>query len=71
LITASNEIKVLGLKSLNVIKEFPGHTARINDLLLTNDGTKLISGYYFSINKLKIFFRGSDGYVKVWDYKTA
>lgn len=44
ILTASMEIKVIGLKSLKVIKEFPGHSSRVNDLLITEDGSKVISG---------------------------
>jgi len=57
-ISAGKEIKVWGLKSGKKLKEFPGHSLTVTDLMQTSDGNKLISG-------------SRDGMIKVWDYKST
>ena len=57
-LSAAQKIKIHGLRSGNQLKEFKGHDASINDVLYLPESGKLVSG-------------GSDGYVKIWDFKST
>ncbi|XP_058641272.1 WD40 repeat-containing protein SMU1 isoform X3 [Onychostoma macrolepis] len=50
-------IRLHGLKSGKMLKEFRGHTAHINDVIFSHDGQHVISA-------------SADGTVKVWSMKT-
>jgi WD40 repeat-containing protein SMU1 len=59
LISGAKEIKIYGLKSGKMLKEFRGHEdGIINDLIINSEGSRLISG-------------ATDGMIKIWDYKTT
>ncbi|KRX06056.1 WD40-repeat-containing domain [Pseudocohnilembus persalinus] len=58
LIGASQEIKVIGLKSGKSLKEFRGHTSYVTQLLINDNSTRLISG-------------SKDGTIRFWDYTTT
>ncbi|KAG0236297.1 Serine/threonine-protein kinase smu1 [Actinomortierella wolfii] len=51
-------VRVHGLKSGKMLKEFRGHTSYVNYACFSADGTKVISS-------------SSDGHVKIWDLKTT
>ncbi|KAI9239861.1 hypothetical protein MVEG_05303 [Podila verticillata NRRL 6337] len=51
-------VRVHGLKSGKMLKEFRGHTSYVNHASFSADGTKILSS-------------SSDGTVKIWDYKTT
>lgn len=51
-------IRVHGLKSGKMLKEFKGHTSFVNECAFTADGHSVISG-------------SSDGTVKIWSLKTT
>ncbi|KAF9160404.1 Serine/threonine-protein kinase smu1 [Actinomortierella ambigua] len=51
-------VKIHGLKSGKMLKEFRGHTSYVNYACFSADGTKVISS-------------SSDGHVKIWDLKTT
>lgn len=51
-------IRLHGLKSGKMLKEFKGHTSFVNECAFTVDGHSIISG-------------SSDGTVKVWSFKTT
>ena len=55
LIVAGLEIKVFGLKSQRIIKEFRGHTGLVNDVVMRGD--RVISG-------------GKDGMIRIWDWNS-
>eukprot|EP00828_Plagiopyla_frontata_P042030 TRINITY_DN6174_c0_g1_i2.p2 TRINITY_DN6174_c0_g1~~TRINITY_DN6174_c0_g1_i2.p2 ORF type:complete len:548 (+),score=109.35 TRINITY_DN6174_c0_g1_i2:140-1783(+) len=58
LLFSNEEIKVAGLKSGKIIKEFRGHTCLVNDLMLLEDGMKLASG-------------DAGGNLRIWNYLTT
>jgi len=51
-------VRVFGLKTGKIIKEFRGHSSFINEVMFTPDGSRIVS-------------IGSDGYAKVWDAKSS
>ncbi|KAG0051325.1 Serine/threonine-protein kinase smu1 [Gryganskiella cystojenkinii] len=51
-------VRLHGLKSGKMLKEFRGHTSYVNHASFSLDGTQILSS-------------SSDGTVKVWDYKSA
>ncbi|TPX63116.1 hypothetical protein SpCBS45565_g06846 [Spizellomyces sp. 'palustris'] len=51
-------IRIHGLKSGKMLKEFRGHTSFVNDAVFSMDGTRVISA-------------SSDGTAKIWDTKTT
>ncbi|BHF63683.1 hypothetical protein AAHC03_04594 [Spirometra sp. Aus1] len=60
LLTASfdHTIRIHGMKSGNLLKEFIGHTGFVNDVAFTMDGHHVLSG-------------SSDGSVRVWSVRTT
>ena len=58
ILSAAHKIKVHGLRSGNQLKEFKGHDANVNDVLYLHESGKLASA-------------GSDGYLKLWDFKST
>ena len=55
LLFCNEEIKVAGLKSGKIIKEFRGHCCLINDMIFLEDGMKLASG-------------DAAGNLRIWNY---
>ncbi|KAJ4458162.1 putative Smu-1 suppressor of mec-8 and unc-52 protein [Paratrimastix pyriformis] len=51
-------IRVHGLKSGKLLKEYKGHQSFVNCLTYTSDGNRIVSG-------------GSDGTVRIWDARTT
>ncbi|KAF9898747.1 Serine/threonine-protein kinase smu1, partial [Lobosporangium transversale] len=51
-------IRLHGLKSGKMLREFRGHTSFVNHAAFSLDGTQVMSS-------------SSDGTIKIWDYKTA
>ncbi|KAJ1920828.1 hypothetical protein H4219_001064 [Mycoemilia scoparia] len=51
-------IRIHGLKSGKMLKEYRGHTTYVNTAIFKPDMTQIISG-------------SSDGSIKIWDYKTT
>lgn len=51
-------VRVHGLKSGKMLKEFRGHTSYVNDAIFSADGAQVISA-------------SSDATVRVWDAKTC
>jgi WD40 repeat-containing protein SMU1 len=51
-------VRVHGLKSGKMLKEFRGHTSYVNDAIFSAEGGQVISG-------------SSDATVRVWDAKTC
>ncbi|KAF9433925.1 Serine/threonine-protein kinase smu1 [Entomortierella beljakovae] len=51
-------VRLHGLKSGKMLREFRGHTSFINHASFSLDGTQIMSS-------------SSDGTIKIWDYKTA
>ncbi|KAK3825878.1 MAG: WD40 repeat-containing protein SMU1 [Benniella sp.] len=51
-------IRLHGLKSGKMLREFRGHTSFVNHASFSLDGTQILSS-------------SSDGTIKIWDYKTA
>ncbi|KAI8388543.1 WD40 repeat-containing protein SMU1-like protein [Radiomyces spectabilis] len=51
-------VKVHGLKSGKILKEFRGHSSFVNSVLYSNDNSRILSA-------------SSDGTVKIWDAKTT
>ncbi|KAI8828830.1 WD40-repeat-containing domain protein [Chytriomyces cf. hyalinus JEL632] len=51
-------IRIHGIKSSKMLKEFRGHVSFVNDVMFSIDGYRVISA-------------SSDGTVKIWDAKTA
>jgi len=60
ILTASidKKIKIFGLKSRRILKEFDGHDAFVNQAMYVNHGVSVISC-------------ASDGCIKIWDTKTT
>ena len=58
ILAASEDIRIIGIKSGKILREFKGHLNYVNDLLISDDGTKLVSG-------------ASDGSIKFWNYSTS
>lgn len=44
LISASKDVRVIGLKSGKALKEYRGHTAYVNCILINEDSTRLVTG---------------------------
>lgn len=51
-------LRIHGMKSGRLLKEFRGHTSFVNDVTFNHDGTNIISG-------------SSDGTIRVWNAKTT
>ncbi|KAJ3118665.1 Serine/threonine-protein kinase smu1 [Nowakowskiella sp. JEL0407] len=51
-------VRIHGIKSGKMLKEFKGHSSFVNDVLYSYDGMRVISG-------------SSDGTVKIWDAKST
>ncbi|KAH9283797.1 WD40 repeat-containing protein SMU1 [Echinococcus granulosus] len=60
LLTASYDhtIRIHGMKSGNLLKEFVGHTGFVNDVVFSPDGRHVLSG-------------SADGSVRIWSTRTA